>query len=111
MEIMGTSCCGVNEIDGVSTGDPPSELLKEFLQERRYTDRNVFIFVFTDAKTPRQRRMTQGDKFANYIEKNGLGTVVRSAYKLNPNSGNNIAAMIWAIDVDSYDHYVKGNDL
>jgi hypothetical protein len=48
---------------------------------------------------------------AEAIAKHNLGKCTITDYARNPNSGNDVAAMIWSIDITAYKKYVKENKL
>lgn len=48
---------------------------------------------------------------AEQIKAAGLGECTISTYARNPNSGNHVASMVWALNVAAYDQYVRENDL
>lgn len=108
MELNETSCCGMNEIEGLSHSRTAKEAMLAFCQyiedeeggdynydtgdyePTRTSLRPLAQYVFTgttDAK--------YGPQFKAYILENKLGSVVESRAKRNPNSGNMVRAWIW----------------
>lgn len=62
-------------------------------------------YIFTQAMRPPTNDFgfppstkRYGDLFANYIEKNRLGTVVRSREVVNPNSSNLLTTYVWTVN-------------
>lgn len=91
-----TSCCGLDEIDGLC--DSPVATLLEVADEKYgdYLDAQQAFILFTDVMS-KKRGNSRGEKLAGYIKKNGLGTVVMTQRaKKNPNSGNMIKAWVWS---------------
>jgi hypothetical protein len=89
-------CCGIREIDGLSGHRTPEAVLKD-LRGRFHEDHKWRHAVFSQAG----KRSTYGKRFAAYITKEKLGTVVETETKVNPNSKNPLKAFIWTIDWDA----------
>lgn len=88
-----THCCGVHEIDGLST---PKVTLMEVCEDK-YGDswgegaQQAFI-LFHDIAGG------YGSDLCAYIIKHKLGYVVKTRPKINPNSENRIVAYLWSPD-------------
>lgn len=108
VSLHGTRCCGVFEIDRLSTEtDPAKAFLHAMDQVLRYNIDFPFI-TFTGVvkftRTPESylhvgtaRDDNYGETFAKWIEENKVGTIVRSEARRNW-SENDIQIWIWQID-------------
>ena len=94
MTIESTSCCGLKEIESI-TGESPEELLKGVCE---YLNAEVWEFDFSLLLFTATTDMDEGDNLAKYIKKGGLGTVVKTRPKKNPNTGNRIVAWVWSVN-------------
>lgn len=87
----GFQCCGLGEMSGLSDFRRPELALKSLFRD----DSGLLLrqphLIFTQAG----RGATYGKRFAAYLIKEGLGTVVATPSKTNPNSGNPLVAWIW----------------
>ena len=111
MQMTRLECCGMREIASLSSFSSPEMALKAFGKTTYGTKRDPresvnpwgepnarFRFVvFSQAKAPGGGVFTYGDKFAEYILKHNLGTLVEAPQGKNPNTGNAIKAWIWTI--------------
>ena len=102
MALVELSCCGVRELHGVSD-TPPIELLQETCQELydyysyKYNELNGnFAFIVFSDTVHRGRH--NGRRFAGYIRRYKLGTVVESPIRVNPNTGHKLRVWTWAVD-------------
>lgn len=88
----GFQCCGLGEISGLSDYRKPELALKSLFRD---SGDGLLLrqphLIFTQAG----RGATYGKRFAAYLVKEGLGTVVATPSKTNPNSGNPLVAWIW----------------
>ena len=82
--------CGVRELSGVSYSAPREVLCVAF----RHGYPSAAHVVFSDV-VGGHRSDASGESFAAYITENGLGTVIRSPIRSNPNTYNRIAVWIW----------------
>ena len=113
-DLQSTSCCGLGEIEGLSSYTDPEDFLIHLLTEvddhydydkgaytgkpmRSDTETTYAHILFTEAVAKGARKASRyGLNLANYIQKNNLGTVVQTAeQRRNPNSGNLISAFLW----------------
>lgn len=94
MEIRHTSCCGLQEIVGITETHNVEHIL-DVVGDDRYNDQesNGAFYVFTDTGTG-----THGKRLSEYIHKNKLGTVTRGKAKRNPNTGNMLILFTWALN-------------
>lgn len=97
MALHETTCCGIDEIDGLSRD--PKDTLLEVCQEKYDNggwgdvSRQAYI-IFHDAN-----KNGNGIAMAKYITKNNLGDIVSPARsRINPNSRNYIRAWVWSPD-------------
>lgn len=102
------ACCGITEIQGLSDHRNSEEALKEFCRiAGGYDWEWRFRFaVFTEAGG---KKSTYGKNFARYIEKHGLGEVVATKTKVNPNSGNPLKAFVWTMNIPALKSWAKEN--
>lgn len=98
--------CGVRELLEFGGADSPEEFLLKSIQDSEdfyYSPLttldaiNFKFFIFSD-KTAKGSNPVTGTKFAKWVVKNKLGTIISSAIRTNPNSGNKIRVWIWDID-------------
>lgn len=107
MTINETSCCGLDEIMGVSA-QKPNIILKELYEFILDGDSKPPFYLFTD-----ETSSSGGKGLAKYIKDYKLGDLVCTKSKRNPNSGHNIKAWLWTINknnfskwyVDRFGHY------
>lgn len=95
MYIDGISCCGVGEIDGLGDCEDAADAMTRLLRDNG-VPRQPFI-VFTQA-TSGANVTSYGTRFRAYILKHKLGTVLASAGKVNPNSGNHVKVFLWTVN-------------
>lgn len=96
--------CGVSVLSGLATD--PAIVVDQILKERNPCDRHIkeAFVVFSDVDYPERRRM-QGDnppnmvvggqRLADYIRDKGLGKIMESSTRTNPNTGNPIKLWVW----------------
>jgi hypothetical protein len=98
-----TGSCGVFEFDGLTS---PRDF---FVQVNEKYSRNGFHFapfaflVFSDNKT--QPKI--GERVAKIIKGEGLGDIVETKYRKNPNSGRMIRVWVWAPKFKAVRKYVN----
>lgn len=98
MELRKTSCCGLREYVGLQEfKDPREALMKAYNTWRSW---NGAFMVFT-CTTP----YPIGKKLIRYIKEKGLGSVVETEVKHNPNSGNNLRVIVWCVNNKTYDSW------
>ncbi|KKK80713.1 hypothetical protein LCGC14_2820730 [marine sediment metagenome] len=120
MALIGdTECCGLGELDGIANTEPRI-IIKHFC-EATYTqgewdgyaggvgrmipsDFNYALVLFTSVT-----KRKYGERLRDYIIKNKLGYVTKSATKTNPNTKNRINAWLWAIHVKNLEQWYKKN--
>lgn len=104
-------CCGMRELDGLR--DNGERTVKQFCDELfdcyndeslSISDINFIHVVFSDTK-----RSSKGSSLASYIKRKGLGSVVATSYKKNPNSGNSLKAWLWTINRYALVEWYKQN--
>jgi hypothetical protein len=111
MQLNHVDCCGVREIAALGAHRSPLEALRSFRARITETGNNRFRYAFftqanvTDTTGKDQfgadyteRRRLYGEKFAAYIVKNKLGTVIKTEDNVNPNSGRFVKMWVWTID-------------
>ncbi len=93
-EVRNTSCCGLQEIAGITEHNDPKETISLVAQNRyEEEDANGAFYFFTDTHEAKNAK-----KLARYIHMNGLGRVTRSRSKRNPNTGNMLIVFMWALN-------------
>jgi len=86
--------CGVVQLHSFDQHTTPEKFLFDSLDDNFGGE---FAFaIFSDVLKP--KRKLSGTKFAKYIKDSGLGTVVETKIKINPNSGNKIRVWVWEVD-------------
>ena len=108
IKLYGTKCCGVLEIDGLSSCPTPEIALNNlayYFNEGRVPEAPFITFTGVVKKSDldilgharSERTDNYGEAFARYIEENGLGTIVRSEPRVSW-SKNTIMIWIWQVD-------------
>ena len=103
-----TRCCGVHEIDGLSSCQTPEIALNDlayYFNEGKVPEAPFIIFtgvvknsdLDTIGYARSERTDNYGETFARYIEENRLGTVVRSEPRVSW-SKNTISIWVWSVD-------------
>jgi hypothetical protein len=114
-------CCGIKEIHGVqnqyafskqgSGGYPcfyvppcPAEQISFMQAAMGNVDPPRPVWIFSDAYPNKKPKVDvpAGEAVAQYIEEHELGTVTRSGYHKNLNSGNFIQMYTWLIDNEAF---------
>lgn len=95
---MGISC-GVRQLIGVHDDSPSGGLRNAF----RYPDNGPRCahVVFSDTTSG------HGKRFAAFIVKKGLGTVISTPARVNPNSRNRIVVWVWTINKAGLRRWLK----
>jgi hypothetical protein len=89
------ACCGIVEIAGLSEYDTPEDAFKDFA--RQLTRCRLFRYaIFSEAS-----RKGYGSKFATFIKRNKLGSVVCTDWNINPNSEHTLKGWLWTVDRDA----------
>lgn len=118
MDLNDMACCGVKEMDGLSTFRSAQEAMRAFAgctvegaQPRDgygYYDPwvgNRFRYVIFSQAGARSR---YGTRFAAFIRDNGLGDVVKTAGRhINPNSNRILKVWIWTVDHEAVSEWVN----
>lgn len=100
--IDSTQCCGVKEYSGLSDARTVEAVLQDIIEDdwfeaeysssrKTYRGAGAFI-IFTDAQEGVRARQLKA-----YIERHKLGQASISATRLNPNSGNMVTVLVWAV--------------
>lgn len=119
MEISNnTLCCGISEISGISAYRSAEEAIIDTLtnEDKWDADTQEYVraleipeaahLIFTQAQ--RTKALTgYGFKIANYIEKNNLGTVIRTPPAKNPNSRNYIITFVWTLNEKGIERWAE----
>ena len=107
LQFNDTSCCGVDDIDGLGSRQDPSDAIMDVC--RVYVDEYSddqrqwpAFFMFTSIGI-------YGWKFASYIKKNGLGVVRKSVSRINPNSGSKLRVWMWAVNRSAMRKWYRHN--
>ena len=111
--LSGMICCGVDEIEFIQDAQPLPDLLRS-IYETWYGSKGdgndgAGILVFTAVVKGEgwTKFYKRGDQLAAYIEKNKLGSVVRSKPKVNPNSSNTVRAYLWSVSASGFHKWAK----
>lgn len=94
-ELLRTSCCGVRDIDDLSYNRTAKESMLAVCEMFYNEDMQGAFCLFTGTT-----RGKYAKRFRDYIINNGLGEVIETPAKINPNSGNRLKAYLWTIDQD-----------
>ena len=111
-------CCGVKELSGLSTCRDATDAMLQFgkLTHLRVVrdddgkevkapfDRFRYV-VFTQAK----KADGYGIRFAELIEDQGLGEIIETKFRVNPNSGNNVKVWVWTVDHKAVKEWLDKN--
>lgn len=98
-----TSCCGVKEIDGISSTKPKSTIRDVILRHANGTFGAVYIFTSASEEFGKRK---YGEKLKKEIEKMKLGHVYASTPTLNLNSGNMLTTFLWTVDLLGIEKYI-----
>lgn len=109
MEILNMACCGVGELKQIFTEKTPQAVLKVFCKSRvdlaGTLNFNRAFYVFTQAfkkdSSSDQLVARLGEKLEAFIEKNKMGTVVKTVEMANPNTTNMITVFVWSPDTSA----------
>lgn len=107
MRLNVMSCCGAREITNLSISRSAPQAMQEFGQAiytRSYAD-NFRYVIFTAADYGKPA--TYGTRFAKFIAKNNLGTVLETAKNRNPNTGNQVQMWVWTVNHDAVKAWLK----
>jgi hypothetical protein len=103
-------CCGIRELTQLSYfASDPAEALRSFAKQVYTKTRaipngpqNFRYVIFSQANSPGNNgegRSRYGEKFAAFIQANGLGDVIETAgTHINPNSTNVLKVYVWTVD-------------
>lgn len=103
MNLQNTSCCGLIEFEDICLSDPEESVLlycEGTLDEGYY----VPFVLFTDIKPYKHAK-----KLIAYIKKHGLGSIVKTATKKNPNSKHRLKVYVWTVDQRAIKKWYKLN--
>jgi hypothetical protein len=100
-----TTCCGLDQYEGLNYGDDPAQIVSKFYADvgreagpiERYLPPFVVMTEVRPGRTNGYRKYG-ADKFIKYVEENGLGTVVTTPVRKNPSSNNRLRALLWTIN-------------
>lgn len=102
-----TSCCGVDELDGLSK--KPERILRDLCFDKYDEEeggwKHAFL-LFTDVTANKN-----GARLARYIKNKGLGITTTLHAKRNPNSGNRVKAWLWSVNEPELKKWFKSQDL
>ena len=90
LTVHSMECCGIRELDGVST-TAPADVVR---QVARMETRIPAHLIFTQASA-QNHELGYGWRLKQYIEENNFGTVVVTQPRKNPNSANKITTFVW----------------
>lgn len=116
--LHGTNCCGMGEIADLSTAKTPLEALHSLeVPLRKGYDhfgsaklRPFIVFTAVTTRVLRDHASGRGDdygqSFADFLEKNGLGPVVKSHERPNWTK-NGLTIFIWHPEYDKVWKYLE----
>jgi hypothetical protein len=121
MEINETSCCAMDDIDGLSAFEgKPEEAMIDFCNSVEYTDyggekdfkpQNLYLFTGVIKQPSRHGKPEPkyGSEFAAYIRRHKLGRVTPSIAKYNRNNHpDHVRAWVWAVNQESLKEWWNG---
>lgn len=98
--LRATSCCGLGELQGITTQKDPKDALMD-IGGRQFSSKRSFI-LFSCPTTQKH-----GKNLQEFIEREDLGKVTVSTSKKNPNSGNNLKIYLWEVDRRKFNKWFK----
>lgn len=103
-----TSCCGLQELTGVSGHEGAEAALKALISYSRGTIPHCSHLIFTGV-TGRSKTGddSYGGKLEAYIREKGLGTVTGSQIATNPNSHRRLKVWIWTLDRKAFSSWSR----
>lgn len=113
MDIQQLDCCGISELQGIGDHEGNSEEIIRELYD--FTDgfdavKTFYLFSAVLRHANGGNRLTYGPKFAAYITKHKLGTLVETAAHPNrTGGGNTIKAWIWHPNLTALRGWAKAN--
>jgi hypothetical protein len=117
-KVQSLYCCGIKEFHGVQNDYvfynkakdrtirepiPVGELVNNFFEKVLANTPHRPLWIFSDNDKKKQ----PGEALAKYIEENDLGTVVRSGYARNFNSGCDVQCYVATIKPEAAKHRFK----
>jgi len=104
MQLTGTTCCGLEEIEGLSDEKTPRAAMLNFCNDffDGETPSKIAFVLFTGVTRERY-----GQRFCEYIRRNRVGTVIQTRSRINPNSCHKIKAWIWSINLPALERWNK----
>ena len=111
MTLNPTSCCGLNDIDELNSHRTPENAMMSLCEELYFEDGGDYLdedkpklafILFTELVKHKYAK-----RFATYISKQKLGTVIHTPSKVNLKSGNKIRAWIWTVDRKALKQWAK----
>lgn len=94
MTINHMRCCGTKELTDIGNMGSPERVMRELGRICYYEDLPAAHVVFTGV-VAKGGRNNYARKLAKFITDNGLGAVVSTPIKVNPNTHNPIQAYLW----------------
>ncbi len=107
-----TCCCGVREIDMLSKSVTPFDAMKQIARDIITTvEKGPFITFTGTVITPNhchgaKRDNNYGQDFADYIEANGLGTVIAIPPQVSW-TRNTVGLWVWTVNYDGVRAWIK----
>lgn len=112
MKTRRMACCGVQELERLGEESSPTSALLH-LFKNNYFFSSCAHFIFTAAvhsnTKPSNPRSNYGEVFKKFILGEGLGTVVCSEWKRNPNTLNWVRVYVWTFDRDALLRWKRSN--
>jgi hypothetical protein len=113
LTVNATECCGMAELSGISNFKGGEDFIKALLLDGGDTldDLNnaplVVMTAVTKLGAKPRKAVTYGPAIATYLTENGLGEVVASPLRVNPNSKNTLVAYLWTPNYKALDKHLK----
>lgn len=67
------------------------------------------FYLMFQALYGRSKKLGWVERFASYLEDEGLGEVSRSATRVNPGHGSRVTVFTWAVDIPAFTKWIERN--
>jgi hypothetical protein len=96
-----TKCCGLDEFQGLA-GNTPEDIMRAVKEKYVDDDHNAAFVLFTSV-----RGEDCGEDLLDYLGRHRLGRADMGDYATNPNTDNEIAWIVYTIDVEALRHHFQ----
>lgn len=91
MYYQSTDCCGLNVLENVSSHREPSAVIRDMQKTMKGIRAPYMVYSMpTDYKI--------GEELFEFIQKEKLGTVIKTDAVININSGNDLVVYTWTVN-------------